>query len=50
MAKRYSMGGETIESRPKKLVKDTENTRNTRLPRVTRLVKDQGGKENRWLV
>ena len=36
MAKTFSMGV-NIESRPKKkLDKETENTRNTRLPRVTR--------------
>ena len=35
-----------LESRPKKLVKGGENTRNTPLRPVTRLVKDTEGRED----
>ena len=40
------------QSKPtrKKLVKERENTRNTRQHPVTRLVKDIEVKENKWLV
>ena len=34
---------------PKKLVKDMANTRNTRQRPVTRLVKEEEGKENKLL-
>ncbi len=34
---------------PKKLVKGMENTRNTRQRPVTRLVKEEEGKENKLL-
>ena len=46
MAKRSGMMGSTYvtESRPKKLVKGGENTRNTPQRPVTRLVKDTGGR------
>ena len=36
-----------VETRPKKLVKETENTRNTRQLRVTRLVKGTEVKESK---
>ena len=49
MAKTFTNMGNSIESRPKKLVKETESTQNTRRHPVTRAVKDQEGKENRCL-
>ena len=46
MAKRSGMMGSTYvtESRPKKLDKEQESTRNTPLPLVTRLAKDTEGR------
>ena len=50
MATRFAMTGTTIESRPKKTRQVGENTRNTRQPPVTRLVKDTEGRENELLA
>ena len=46
MARKTGMMGSTYvtESRPKKLVKGGENTRNMQQPPVTRLVKDTEGR------
>ena len=46
MARKTGMMGTTYitETRPKKLVKGGENTRNTQQPPVTRLVKDTEGR------